>query len=142
MPENPAHTPPRQIRIGDDWEDFDLAAKSLGTDRAALIRDYIAWCLHRPYAPKKLQRPDPSAWQPAADQDETGTRRRDQLRDRIRQEGGRWDGQRALAFYQETGFNCTLSRARTNLRMVAEDNPGLLNPAEKKRWTYDTTEET
>lgn len=63
-----------------------------------------------------------------------------QLRDRIRSEGGRWDGKRALSYYREIGFDCTIQRARVNLEMVAEQNPDLLVPVEGKRWTYDTTE--
>lgn len=50
MPEKPTHTPPRQIRIGDEWLDFDTAAKSQGTERAALVREFIAWYLRRPGA--------------------------------------------------------------------------------------------
>ncbi|MEU0665740.1 hypothetical protein ABZ508_26640 [Streptomyces lavendulocolor] len=57
MPEKQPHTPPRQIRIPDeDWSDFDVAAKSMGTDRATVVRDFIRWYLRRPGA-KALPRP-------------------------------------------------------------------------------------
>lgn len=38
-------TPPRQIRIGPEWFAFDRAAKSMGTERAPLVRQFIAWYL-------------------------------------------------------------------------------------------------
>lgn len=49
MPNAPK-TPARQIRIGDEWYDFDAAAKSVGTERAAVIRELIAWYLREPGA--------------------------------------------------------------------------------------------
>lgn len=61
MSPNAPKTPPRQIRIGDEWYDFDKAAKSLGTERAAVIRDFIAWYLRQPGA-KLPARPDRDAW--------------------------------------------------------------------------------
>jgi hypothetical protein len=60
-----------------------------------------------------------------------------QLATRIRLEGGMWDGQRTLAFYRANGFDCELSRARTNLQRAAEEFPNLLSPVEGKRWTYE-----
>ncbi|MFB7403351.1 hypothetical protein ACFCZR_24560 [Streptomyces rubiginosohelvolus] len=68
-----------------------------------------------------------------------------QLRARILAEPpGTWDGKRALAAYQEIGFNCTIDRARTNLQMAAERFPGLLTPVEGKRhtWTAPGTSRT
>lgn len=65
MSEKPPHTPPRQIRIGDDWYDFGAAAKSQGTERAAVVREFIAWYLRRPGATMP-KRPDLSDWQTAA----------------------------------------------------------------------------
>ena len=60
MPNAPK-TPPRQIRIGDEWYEFDDAAKSMGTERAALIREFIGWYLRKPGA-KMPKRPDADAW--------------------------------------------------------------------------------
>jgi hypothetical protein len=59
----PTHTPPRQIRIGDDWYDFERATKAMGTERAEVIRDFIAWYLRRPGVTQP-KRPDVSDWQP------------------------------------------------------------------------------
>ncbi|MGF2208992.1 hypothetical protein [Streptomyces albidoflavus] len=56
MPNAPK-TPARQIRIGDEWYDFDAAAKAQGTDRATVIRNFIAWYLRQPGA-KLPERPD------------------------------------------------------------------------------------
>lgn len=56
MPNAPK-TPARQVRIGDEWYDFDGAAKSLGTERAAVIRQLIAWYLREPGA-ELPERPD------------------------------------------------------------------------------------
>lgn len=55
MPNAPK-TPPRQIRIGDSWYDFDAAAKAMGTERAAVIRDLIDWYIREPGA-KLPERP-------------------------------------------------------------------------------------
>ncbi len=56
-------TPTRPIRVDlNEWAAFGEAAKAQDTDRSAAIRDFIAWYLHRPGAPKKLTRPDMSAW--------------------------------------------------------------------------------
>ncbi len=56
-PPKETHTPPRQIRIGDDWYDFQAAIELMGGDlvgggseRAENLRDYIAWVLRRPGA--------------------------------------------------------------------------------------------
>ncbi|MDV6291312.1 hypothetical protein R2F25_38525 [Streptomyces sp. UP1A-1] len=59
-----------------------------------------------------------------------------QLCARIRIEGGVWDGKRTHDFYLANGFNCDLSRARTNLEMAAEQFPQLLTKLEGERWTY------
>jgi hypothetical protein len=56
MPNVPK-TPARQIRIGDTWYDFDAAAKAMGTERAAVIRDLINWYIREPGA-KLPERPD------------------------------------------------------------------------------------
>lgn len=57
MSPNQPKTPPRQIRIGDTWYDFDAAAKAMGTERAAVIRDLIDWYIREPGA-KLPPRPD------------------------------------------------------------------------------------
>jgi hypothetical protein len=57
-----AKTPTRPIRIPhEDWEDFGVLCASSGTNRSKAIREYIAWCLERPSAPKRLTRPKPDA---------------------------------------------------------------------------------
>lgn len=56
MSPNQPKTPPRQVRIGDEWYEFDAAAKGAGTERAALIREFIAWYLRKPGA-KLPERP-------------------------------------------------------------------------------------
>jgi hypothetical protein len=49
--EKQPHTPPRQIRIPDeDWAAFDVAAKSMDSDRATVVREFIRWYLRRPGA--------------------------------------------------------------------------------------------
>lgn len=50
MSPNAPKTPPRQIRIGDTWYDFDAAAKAQGTERAAVIRELIDWYIGEPGA--------------------------------------------------------------------------------------------
>lgn len=62
MADRTKHTPPRQIRIGDEWLDFDRAAKAQGTERAAVIREFIAWYLRHPGATMP-KRPEVNAWQ-------------------------------------------------------------------------------
>lgn len=57
MSPNVPKTPPRQIRIGDTWYDFDAGAKSMGTERAAVIRELIDWYIREPGA-KLPPRPD------------------------------------------------------------------------------------
>ncbi|MFI6140335.1 hypothetical protein ACIBCC_19370 [Streptomyces griseus] len=57
MSPNMPKTPPRQIRIGDAWYDFDAAAKAMGTERAAVIRELIDWYIREPGA-KLPARPD------------------------------------------------------------------------------------
>jgi hypothetical protein len=57
MPNAPK-TPARQIRLPAElWLDFDPAAKSVGTERAAVVRELIAWYLREPGA-KLPARPD------------------------------------------------------------------------------------
>ncbi|MGF0163095.1 hypothetical protein ACQRET_03500 [Streptomyces koyangensis] len=56
------HTPPRQIRIGDDWYAFDRAAKAQSTERAELVRAFISWYLRTPGA-KLPARPERAAWE-------------------------------------------------------------------------------
>ncbi|WP_328393833.1 hypothetical protein OHS70_04385 [Streptomyces sp. NBC_00390] len=62
MSPNVPKTPPRQIRIGDEWYELDAAARSMGTERAALVREFIPWYPRRPGA-KLPARPDVEAWQ-------------------------------------------------------------------------------
>jgi hypothetical protein len=50
MSPNQPKTPARQVRIGEEWYEFDAAAKSMDTERAALIREFIAWYLRKPGA--------------------------------------------------------------------------------------------
>lgn len=64
MSPNAPKTPPRQIRIGDEWYDFDDAAKAMGTERATLIREFITWYLREPGA-RLPKRPERSAWEPS-----------------------------------------------------------------------------
>jgi len=59
MSPNMPKTPPRQIRIGDTWYDFDAAAKAMGTERAAVIRELIDWYIREPGA-KLPERPNRS----------------------------------------------------------------------------------
>ncbi|MFJ2178920.1 hypothetical protein ACIOHE_39260 [Streptomyces sp. NPDC087851] len=47
MPNAPK-TPARQVRIGDEWLDLGDVASSNNTDRAAIVRDLIAWYLREP----------------------------------------------------------------------------------------------
>lgn len=69
MPNAP-RTPARQFRCPDaDWTDFQRAAAARGTERAALLREFIAWYISRPGA-KRPTRPDPSTWQTQAPADD------------------------------------------------------------------------
>lgn len=63
MPNQPK-TPARQMRIGDEWYDFDFAAKAQGGERAAVIRAFIDWYIRRPGA-ELPERPDASYWRKA-----------------------------------------------------------------------------
>lgn len=65
-PAKETHTPPRQIRIGDNWAKLDLAAKATGTTRAEIVNALIAYFLHEPGA-KQPKRPDRALWDPEAD---------------------------------------------------------------------------
>ncbi|MFD5577279.1 hypothetical protein [Streptomyces pseudogriseolus] len=67
MPNQPK-TPARQMRIGDEWYDFDLAAKAQGSERAAVIRAFIDWYIGKPSA-ELPQRPDESYWRKAQTDD-------------------------------------------------------------------------
>lgn len=67
MPNQPK-TPARQMRIGDEWYDFDAAAKAAGTDRATLVREFIAWYLRDPGA-KMPARPDRNLWKPSPEEE-------------------------------------------------------------------------
>lgn len=67
MSPNVPKTPPRQIRIGDEWYEFDAAAKAQETERAAVIREFIAWYLRKPGA-KLPVRPAAEAWQRGGEQ--------------------------------------------------------------------------
>ncbi len=60
---NAPRTPVRQIRVPEDlWEDLDRAARAAGTDRATVVRQLIAWYVHRPGMPDQMQRPAQKAW--------------------------------------------------------------------------------
>lgn len=65
-PIKPTHTPPRQIRIGDNWEKLDRAAKTLGRTRADIVNELIAWYLREPGV-RQPARPERSAWAEATD---------------------------------------------------------------------------
>ena len=67
MSPNVPKTPPRQIRIGEEWYEFDAAAKAQETERAAVIREFIAWYLRKPGA-KLPVRPEAGAWQQEGEQ--------------------------------------------------------------------------
>jgi hypothetical protein len=60
MPNAPK-TPARQIRIGDDWDDLDAAAKSMNTTRAAVVRELIRWYMRKPGVPLP-DRPADGPW--------------------------------------------------------------------------------
>lgn len=63
MPSSPK-TQHRSVRISDDdWRDLLAAAKTQGSDRGTVIKELVAWYLHRPDAPKRLTRPDAGTWQ-------------------------------------------------------------------------------
>lgn len=65
------HTQPRQIRIPDElWRAFDAAAKAAGTERSAVIREFIRWYTHRPDS--KLPLPPPPAAIPGTSHDRAG----------------------------------------------------------------------
>lgn len=68
MPNQPK-TPARQMRIGDEWYDFDLAAKAQDTERAAVIRAFIDWYIQRPGA-ELPERPEASHWKKGQQEDQ------------------------------------------------------------------------
>lgn len=54
----------RSVRVSDeDWADLLAATEAEGSDRGTVIKEFIAWYLHRTDAPKRLSRPDVSVWQ-------------------------------------------------------------------------------
>ncbi|NED75369.1 hypothetical protein G3I51_24200 [Streptomyces sp. SID9944] len=71
MSPNVPKTPARQIRIGETWYDFDAAAKAMGTERAAVIRQLIDWYIREPGA-KLPNRPDRSVIEEARATREAG----------------------------------------------------------------------
>jgi hypothetical protein len=71
MSPNAPKTPARQVRIGDEWYDFDAAAKAMGTERATLIREFIAWYLREPGA-KPAKRPERAEWKAQDEEQEVG----------------------------------------------------------------------
>ncbi|MCX4451699.1 hypothetical protein OHA46_33980 (plasmid) [Streptomyces sp. NBC_00708] len=63
-PRKETHTPPRQVRIGDEWYEFQAALEAMGgeivgsgTERAENLRNYIAWFL-RKQGSDEPRRPD------------------------------------------------------------------------------------
>ncbi|MGW2938994.1 hypothetical protein ACWDA7_46345 [Streptomyces sp. NPDC001156] len=64
-PPTDTQTPFRQVRIGDDWYDFEHAAGAQGTDRSKEVRRLIDWYLRRPGATLP-DRPAAKAWEPQA----------------------------------------------------------------------------
>ena len=75
MPDKPK-TQHRSVRISDDdWADLLAAAETQGSDRGTVIKELVAWYLHRADAPKRLTRPDADAWKterPAGSEETTG----------------------------------------------------------------------
>lgn len=67
MPNQPK-TPARQMRIGDEWYDFELATKAQDTERAAAVRAFIDWYIRRPDA-ELPERPEESYWRKAKTDD-------------------------------------------------------------------------
>ena len=58
----PSYDKPRQMRIPDsEWLPFDEAAATKGLKRAAVVRQFIRWYLHRPGATMP-KRPDIGPW--------------------------------------------------------------------------------
>lgn len=69
MPNQPK-TPARQMRIGDEWFDFELAANAQDTERAAAVRAFIDWYIRKPGA-ELPQRPAESYWRKAQQEGQT-----------------------------------------------------------------------
>ncbi|MFI7009998.1 hypothetical protein [Streptomyces sp. NPDC050145] len=61
MSPNQPKTPPRQIRIGNEWYDFELAVKAQDSERASVVRAFIDWYIRRPGA-ELPERPDAAYW--------------------------------------------------------------------------------
>lgn len=58
---NQPKSPHRSVRFSDeDWADLDTAAKSMGTDRGTLLKDFAHWYLRRKGA-RLPERPTPEA---------------------------------------------------------------------------------
>ncbi|MEJ8654740.1 hypothetical protein WKI65_43580 [Streptomyces sp. MS1.AVA.3] len=58
------HTPPRQVRIGDEWYEFQAALELMGgspvgggSERAENLREYISWFLRKPGATQPKRPP-------------------------------------------------------------------------------------
>ncbi len=64
----------------------------------------------------------------------------DRLRDQIRAEGGQWDASRAKDAYWAIGLPRSVTRARLDLKNIAEQCPDLLMAVKGQRWTYDVRE--
>lgn len=68
--------PIRQIRASDDtWEPFCEAAVTMGIERSALIRDFMAWYVHRPGAklPTRPTQAQIDAWRSSSQPPEKDT---------------------------------------------------------------------
>lgn len=60
MPDSPRNKH-RSVRVSDeDWEDLGKRTAGIGSDRGTVIKEFIAWYLHRPGA-KLPKRPEPPA---------------------------------------------------------------------------------
>ena len=66
MSPNQPKTPARQFRVGDEWFDFEAAAQAMGMERAAVLREFIDWYLHKPGA-KMPKRPERGQWSGSED---------------------------------------------------------------------------
>lgn len=61
MSPNAPKTPARQFRVGDDWLAFEKAATAMGSERAAVLRAFIEWYLHKPGS-RMPKRPERAEW--------------------------------------------------------------------------------
>lgn len=56
MPASSEPDKPQRFRAPDDlWEEFGRAAKSVDSDRSKLLRQFIAWYVHRPNARRPVR---------------------------------------------------------------------------------------